>query len=277
MNNIANMNNPLVSVILASFNENPEYIKSAIESILNQTYQNFELLIFDDSTAKETIDAINSFSDDNRVRIIREDKKMGFVPALNKGLSIAKGELLARMDADDISELNRFEIQVNYLASHPKISIIGGQMDIIDENGNIISHRKYPLNGISLWAFSLLRDPLAHPTVMFRRDIVDCGFRYNEDMKKAEDIDLWLQLLNAGYRIANVPETLLRFRIEKSFNQKRVDDGQRRYVYRARCRNISIKRPVFSVLSVMFSTAFRYAPKRLLVGIYNKENGGKKE
>ena len=274
MSNIESMNDPMVSVVLATYNELPQFVSKAIDSILNQTYQNIELLILDDSTNENTIATIDKYSKDKRVKLIREKTKLGFVPALNKGLTLSKGDFIARMDADDISELNRFELQVEYLKANPGISVIGGQMDLIDEEDNVISHREYPLNGISFWLFSLVRDPLAHPTVMLRREIVDQGFRYNEEMKRAEDIDLWLRILNSGYKIANIPETILKFRVERNFNEKRVNKLQKQYVYRARFNNLSIKRPIFSVFSILCSTLFRFAPNGILTKLYNKENGG---
>ena len=181
------MGNPLVSVVMATFNEPVEYIKASITSILGQTYSNLELIIADDSTNKETIAAIDHFRmKDNRVIIIRDEKRMGFVCALNKGLRLAKGEYIARMDGDDISDANRFYIQTDYLCSHKEIDILGGSMDIVDHNGKLVSHRSYPLKGFRLILWTILRNPLGHPTVMFRRKLVDSGFYYDESGDKKD-------------------------------------------------------------------------------------------
>lgn len=263
---------PLVTVIVAVYNDNPEYLTQALNSLRNQTYENIEVIVLDDSSNAETRSVVDSFVSDDRFRIVRKAEKMGFVKALNIGLEEAKGQYIARMDSDDISELDRIKKQVVYLENHEDISVIGGQMDIINENGEIISHRKYPECGIKLFLYSLIRDPLSHPTVMMKRKIVDEGFRYDESMKKAEDIDLWLRIMNHGYKIANLQDVLLKYRIENNFNEKRTGD-QQRYVFKARIRNLSLRRPVFSFFSMIFTTIYRFAPRNVLASLYNNENG----
>ena len=128
-------NRPLITVIMAAYNEKEEMVRTAIESILNQTYRNFEFLIFDDSTIESTKKAIDSYCSDSRVVIYRKKKREGFVRSLNHGLEIAKGKYIARMDADDIAIRDRFEKQVSYLEHHPKTDVLGGQIVIIDESG----------------------------------------------------------------------------------------------------------------------------------------------
>ena len=244
------MGNPLVSVVMATFNEPVEYIKASITSILGQTYSNLELIIADDSTNKETIAAIDHFRmKDNRVIIIRDEKRMGFVCALNKGLRLAKGEYIARMDGDDISDANRFYIQTDYLCSHKEIDILGGSMDIVDHNGKLVSHRSYPLKGFRLILWTILRNPLGHPTVMFRRKLVDSGFYYDESFLKAEDLEFWLRLRKAGFKIANIPQKLLNFRIVGDQAIKRTGDNLR-FNYKARVKHLSVKYFVFDLLSI---------------------------
>lgn len=213
---------PLVSVVMAVCNDRPEYICKSIDSILNQTYRNFELLIMDDSSDEETKAAIDSYNFDPRVHICREELKLGFVSSLNRGLDLAEGEFIARMDGDDVADRNRLAKQVAYLQMHPSTDILGSQIHIIDENGDITGGRYYPLGGIKLDAFFTLRSPVAHPAVMFRRNIVDAGFRYNESLSKAEDIDFWLRLYNADYKFGNISDKLLNFRVEEDFMEKRV-------------------------------------------------------
>jgi glycosyltransferase involved in cell wall biosynthesis len=135
---------------MTTFNEPKNYIQQSIESVLNQNYTNFELLILDDSSNSETIQAIDSFKKDIRVNVVREKRRMGFVHALNKGMKMAKGKYIARMDADDICFNDRFEKQIKYMEAHTDIDILGGNMKIIDENGNILSQRQYPCSKFSL-------------------------------------------------------------------------------------------------------------------------------
>lgn len=221
----------LVSVVMATFNEPVEMIEGAIGSILNQTYQNIELLIFDDSTKPDTIASIDKIAlSDARVSVHRFSERKGFVESLNEGLKLAKGEYIARMDGDDFSLPERIKKEVDFLLDNPSIAVVGGQMDIMNESGKVISHRSYPKGGVSLWLFSCIRNPLAHPTIMMRRELVDRGYRYNEKLKMSEDLDFWLRLLNDDYKVANLEDTVLRFRVQDNFTDKRVSEIQRKYM-----------------------------------------------
>lgn len=265
-------NKPLVSVIMATYNEKPNIIKSSIQSILDQSYSNFELLIFDDSTNVETKSAIDDMSKDSRVCVYRESTRVGFVESLNKGLKKAQGDFIARMDGDDFALRERLEKEVSFLLTHKNIMVVGGQMDIMDEHNNIVSHRNYPERGIKLWLFSCYRNPLAHPTVMMRRKIVDRGYLYNEKLKMSEDLDFWLRLMNDGYKIANLPDTVLRFRVQSDFINKRVNEKQRMYMSKVRKMNFRTKHPVHGVLSVVAGWIFTHISAESIKTIYKKEN-----
>lgn len=154
-------NKPLVSVIMATYNEKPNIIKSSIQSILDQSYSNFELLIFDDSTNVETKSAIDDMSKDSRVCVYRESTRVGFVESLNKGLKKAQGDFIARMDGDDFALRERLEKEVSFLLTHKNIMVVGGQMDIMDEHDNIVSHRNYPEMGEILHENWMLKKTLA--------------------------------------------------------------------------------------------------------------------
>lgn len=263
---------PLISVVMATYNEPVYMVKEAIESILNQSWKNIELLIYDDSQNTDTIEAIDSYKCDDRVHIFREDRRVGFVPSLNKGLKHAKGKYIARMDGDDISQNNRFEIEMEYLRNHPNVAIVGGQLNIIDENGNQISSRKYPEEGFRLRIYSTVRCPLAHPTVMFRRQVVDDGFLYDEKLKSCEDLDLWLRLLNKSYQIANVPQTMVNYRVTKNFTDKRSNRKQLENVAFVRRKNFSKEHIFYSIISCITAWLFLIVPKSILNKAYNAEN-----
>lgn len=263
---------PLVSVVMATYNEKPSIVQLAIRSILEQTYHNFELLIFDDSTKPETINAINEMSKDVRVKIHRFNERKGFVSSLNEGLRIAKGEFIARMDGDDYSYPERFEKELTYLSKNPNVIVTGGQVDIMNEIGEITSHRSYPLGGVKLLLFSCFRNPLAHPTIMMRREIIDKGYRYNESLKMSEDLDFWLRLINDGYTISNLNDTLLKFRVQDNFADKRVNDVQRKYMSDVRKANFSINNPIHGFLSMMAGCLFKHVPADLIKRIYTNEN-----
>ncbi len=268
------MKNPLVSVIMATFNEPEKYIKDAIESILNQTFSNFEFIIIDDSTNPDTINAINTYKSDSRVIILRAETRMGFVRSLNEGLKVAKGQYIARMDADDISLKNRLAIQIEYLDSHKKIDVLGGNMQIINESGIIVSQRNYPNNKLLLYFSTIFRSPVAHPTVMFRRSIIDNQLFYNEDFLKAEDLDFWFRLRNKGFTIANLSCNLLSFRISGDLAKKRSIEHFS-YSYRARYNNFSWKHFYVDIPSIIVTKLYLLVPEKIISLLYSIENKNK--
>lgn len=265
-------NPPMISVIMPTFNESPEMISDAIRSILSQTYSSIELHIFDDSTSDETKAAIDAFHSDSRLNVHRFAERIGFIKSLNLGLEAAKGQYIARMDGDDFSHLDRFEKEVAYLESHPDVMVVGGQMNIMDENGQITSSRLYPTNGFKLSLFSCARNPLAHPTVMMRREIVDKGYRYDESLRMSEDLDFWLRLMNDGYRIANLPDTVLDYRVMGNFLEKRSSDVQREVMAQVRRKNFDRRRLGHSILSVLSGWLFTHVPRGAIDKAYQNEN-----
>ena len=262
---------PLVSVVMATFNEKPNMVGKAIESILSQTYQNFELFVLDDSTAEETKQKIDSYSSDSRVHVIRESNRMKFVPALNKGLKLASGKYIARMDGDDIALPDRFEKQVNYLEENKDVAVLGGHMNIIDENDAIKSERLYATTDKAFLKYAIFRNPIAHPTVMFRKQLVDKGFTYDETLKRSEDLDLWLRLLKAGYKLKNLDEKILNYRVLSQQMKKRGRD-QWKYNLKIRKRNFTFKHFGFSLCSVCVSFLYNLIPNFIFEMGYNKEN-----
>lgn len=265
-------NNPLVSVIMATFNEPKNFIEESISSILNQTHRNLELLIADDSTSVETINIIDDFAaKDNRVVVIRKPQRMGFVNALNEAINIAKGDFIARMDGDDCCYPQRLEKQLKYAEDNPEIDLFGGNIDIVDENGDIKSERRYPTSEIAIKKMFMFRSPFAHPTVMFRRSVMDNGNRYNPKYKKDEDLDLFLRLYKQGYRFGNTSEKLLRYRVVGDITQKR-DRSQLVYNHKARSENFDWHKPIFSIISWGASFLYLIIPMKVFTYLYKREN-----
>ncbi len=264
------MKKPVVSVVMATFNEPPDVVSQAIGSVLGQSMVDLELIVLDDSTRSDTAEAIDRLAEgDGRVHVVRKEARMGFVGALNVGLAMAQGKYIARMDGDDVMLPGRLEAQVAWLESNPRVSVVGGAMDIIDQADHVTGHRDYPSGGVKRWVFSVFRSPVAHPTVMMRREIVDAGIRYDESFKKAEDLELWLRLMRKGYLVANMPDTLLRFRVVGNLADKR-DREQFRYNNRARRKNFSWRRPVWSTASVVVSGIYTLLPKWVVAAVYKR-------
>lgn len=266
------MEESLISVVMATYNEPPEIIGGAINSILNQTYKNIELLILDDSTDIETKKVIDSYYNNMKVRIIRKKERMGFINALNEGLELAKGEFIARMDGDDISYPYRFARQIEYMKLHPEVTVLGGSYEIMDYEENSLSYRKYPTKGLKLTIYAGIRCPVAHPTVMMRRKVVDEGYRYDTSLRVCEDLDFWLRLMNKGCVIDNIPDTILRYRLSKNFNEKRSTKSQISTLVRVREKNLCWKYPLRSIISLLFILGCKCMPQNVIKKIYGLEN-----
>ena len=179
-----------------------KFLRQSIESILKQSYIDFELIIIDDCSTDGSCSIIESYKD-KRIRFIKNKKNMRLPASLNKGIRLAKGKYIARMDADDISMPERFAKQVAYLDAHNDIVVVGGGFQAIDEEGNEL-YKYHPLKGEKLTKYCLMPSPLVHPSVMMRRDvIVDNNLFYDEQYSSAQDYDLW-QRVSKKFRIDNL-------------------------------------------------------------------------
>lgn len=184
------MDQVIVSVIMPVYNTREEFLREAIESILNQTFKEFEFIIIDDASMEKIKAIINSYND-KRIRVLTNENNLGVTKSLNKGLSIARGKYIARMDSDDISFFDRFEKQVNYLESNPKVNILGTYVYDGDKiRGEFVDISQKERNTL----FLLENVGPIHPSVMIRRSFLKHNnLIYNEDYPVAQDYDLWIR------------------------------------------------------------------------------------
>ena len=198
---------PLVSVVCPTYNEK-DFFEQALESLLNQTYQNIEIVIVDSSINNEVKKVIKKY--ENKIHYYWKEKS-GIADALNYGIGQAKGEFIARMDADDISAKERIEKQVTFLLAHEAVMLLGTQGFIINAEGEVIGQSDVPIENDSIKADLIFKNSFLHPSVMFRRQIFDEGIRYDGDFI-AEDYDLWTRTA-LKYNMANLPERLIYYRV----------------------------------------------------------------
>jgi len=210
---------PLVSVLMPVYRPRLTYLGEALDSVLKQTYQDFELLLVEAPCEADDVRAVycellTRASQDPRVRHLRYPGPPSLVDQLNFGLERASGDLVARMDADDWSHPDRFQQQVDFLNRHPDITVLGTQIDLMDDRSFPLGYRSYPTEPDALAAQLSRGNPLAHPSVMYRRTVVQGvgGYRYRR-YPANEDYELWCRLASRGYRLANLPRRLLRYRI----------------------------------------------------------------
>lgn len=199
---------PKVSVLLPAYNTKAEYLREAVDSILAQTFTDFELLILDDcSTHPSVAEVVSSYSD-GRIKFFRNDRNLGISGSRNKLIELAQGEYLANADHDDISLPNRLELQVNFMDSHPEVGVLGG---------TIIMFPKYarstmPFENDDIENRTMFNISLNHQAAMIRKNVLDrTKVRYEEEFSPAEDHRLWTRLIGKT-RFANLPDLLVRYR-----------------------------------------------------------------
>jgi glycosyltransferase involved in cell wall biosynthesis len=201
-----------VSVIMPVYN-GERYLSEAIQSVLNQTFKDFEFIIIDDGSVDNSVKIIESF-DDERIVFLKINHK-GIVGALNTGLEIAKGEYIIRTDADDVSVPERFEKLIKYMQENKDISICGSWAISINEKNEILGEMKYPpIKDFEIKKYILFHNPFIHPAVIFKRkEIIDVGGYKN--FKHNEDYELWTRVLikKTGH---NIPEFLIKYRIHSN-------------------------------------------------------------
>lgn len=204
----------LVSVILPVYN-GVDYIEESIRSILNQTYSDFELIIIDDGSNDGTDLVIEKILD-FRIKFIKRNNS-GLVYTLNELISCCKGEYIARMDADDVSELDRIEKQVDVLNSG--YDIVGSNVSLISNKGEYLGLIYYPQNEKEIINHLIFNSPFAHPVVMAKRWVFD--IKYKEEYYLAEDYALWISaIFKYNAKIKNINESLLKYRVhEKSISR----------------------------------------------------------
>ena len=199
---------PLVSVLMPVYNCE-SFIREAIQSVLNQTFTDFELLIIDDCSTDTTLDIIKSFSDP-RIVLIEKARNSGYTDSLNHGILLAKGTYIARMDGDDICMPERFAKQVEFLNANPEIILCGTAIEIIGTN-KILHH---PLTHNEILVKLCFLNSFYHPTIMARRKIL-LKNNYNKIFEPAEDYELWTRLAFLG-KLANLDAVLLQYRIHEN-------------------------------------------------------------
>lgn len=197
----------MISVVMSTYNEE-KYIEEALNSILNQTIQDFELIIFDDCSTDGTVKKICSFVDE-RIRLICNEVNCGLTKNLNKGLKIANGRFIARMDGDDISQLTRFEKQIKFMEEHPEVYLISCHTQNFGES-NLVNRIKG--NSDELQCRMLIRPVFAHPGFMMRRELIEEGFLYDESFWTAQDYEFAVRVAQK-HKVGMVPETLLYYRV----------------------------------------------------------------
>lgn len=207
-----------ISVIMSTYKENIDDLKMSIESILNQTYKMFEFIIILDNPNnhihEEIIKEYSKF--DKRIKFYKNEKNIGLAMSLNKGISLAQYEYIARMDADDISLSNRFEKQIKFLQKNPDVSLVATNKILIDENNSIVGYgNKLPKKQTTIKKGLEYISMVVHPSVMARKKDIEIVNGYR-NFPASQDYDLWLRLISNEKKISFIDEYLIKYRMGTS-------------------------------------------------------------
>lgn len=207
-------NKPFVSVIMPVYNAK-KYVGEAIESILDQTYKNFECIIVDDASTDETPTILESYrKKDARITVVRNERNKGVTKSLNNALRFARGKYIARMDADDWSYPERLQLQVNLMERQSDVVVSGSFIEVCDSNLQIKYLRKYQLNDTNIRKHVFRYSPFAHPATIWRADVFKKE-KYDERIATCQDYELYFRVGKYG-KFMNIGRPLLKLRIHDS-------------------------------------------------------------
>ncbi|PHM43093.1 glycosyltransferase [Xenorhabdus szentirmaii] len=233
---------PVLSVLMSVYNGD-KYLEEAIDSILLQSFEDFEFIIINDGSTDSSASILSRYAEkDNRIRIITNENNIGLVCSLNKGLEAAFSNFIARMDADDIAVPERFQIQMDFMKSHPDIAVCGSFIRFL-ENSN--KGEIYAINHEDIVSDSFFNCPFAHPTVIMRKDkVLNLANGYDPSELNAEDYGLWSRLIiSKQVRFANIDKPLLNYRTHPSNPRVEYKNKQRKTA-------ALIQRKMFSSLGI---------------------------
>jgi len=208
---------PFLTIFSPNYN-NCKFLSETIESIINQTYSNFEYLIIDDGSTDDSWEMIQKYAKkDKRIKILRNEKNLGIVKTRNKGFKkrSQKSKYYAIIDSDDVSSLNRIKIQISFLEKNQDYGLVGSNAILIDENSNIIGYRRYPLNDNEIRKKITNFNPFAQSSVMIRTAVMDQVGYYDENWNVCQDYDYWLRI-GLNWKLANINQPLIKYRISKT-------------------------------------------------------------
>ena len=253
-----------VSVVLAAYNAE-KYLALAVESILRQRFRDFELILIDDHSSDASGQIMKDFAgQDPRIVVLENEENLGLTKSLNRGLAIAKGEYIARMDADDIARPSWLEKHVSFLDAHTDYTFVSCIGRYIDENGKEEQLRHFPETNEEIRAMMPKVDAMMHPGVVFRREDVAKIGNYCEDYRVVQDYDLWFRGMAAGYKFYNIQEPLILFRRNDTYNSRK-SRAYRMIDYRVRKKGYKLNKvPLYKYVYLAIPLALAYIPPKVM-------------
>ena len=224
---------PLVSVIIASYNSE-KTIESCIQSLLNQTYKDIEIIICDDNSSDNSLAIINRIKEKNpNIVVLHNSTNLKAAASRNRCIEISKGEFLAIQDADDSSFPNRIEIQVSFLLNHPELDFVSSNARLFNETNSDLGIMKLGKEFPSKWNF-LWGLPFIHPATMFRKESIAAvkGYRVAKETRRGQDYDMFMRMYAIGLRGANIGQCLYNYRLDENCVKRHGEGAHDEYLVR---------------------------------------------
>jgi glycosyltransferase involved in cell wall biosynthesis len=268
------MKTPRVSVVMSAYNEE-RYLGAAVESLLGQTFRDFELIVVDDGSSDRTPEILASYGDP-RLRVFRQTNQ-GLTASLSCGVALARGGYIARMDADDVAYPERLARQVGFLDANPGVGLLGTAFDEIDGEGRVVGRRRYPTGDAALRRILIRHNPFFHSSVMMRREPLETvgGYQATAESFLVEDYDLWFRLARVT-RLATLPEALTARRYHGENVSLRRETAQLRQAVRLRWR--ALRRgdyPPHCVVHLLRPALVSLVPVRLRIALRRRLLGSR--
>lgn len=266
---------PLVSVVMPVYN-GERFLAEAIESVLDQTLPDFELIVIDDGSTDATASILEQYTRrDTRIRVVTHKVAHGYggEKASNAAYKLAKGKYIAKLDADDIAHPARLAKQVAFLEENPAFFLVGTFLELIDADGHVTGTRNYPVTHRAIYQNYYYRNGIGHPSVMFQNSVIKGDF-YTLRFPALNDYYSFFLLMNAGYQIANLPECLVQYRIHDTntvFTNLRRNWEINMAIKRSFVDEFGFQPPTLHrILLRLITLGINLLPERFLVRIMNQ-------
>ena len=232
------MSPPIISVVMSVYN-GQAFLAEAVESILGQTFRDFEFIVIDDGSTDRTEKILATYaSRDGRLRVFRQENR-GRTESLNIGIGLAEGTYIARMDADDVSLPHRLQLQVEFMERHPEVCLLSASYERINKQGRLLDRVPVPLLDDEIRSMMLHKNAMCHPAVMMRKEVVIACGGYRKVFSESEDYDLWLRMSERS-QLANLEEPVLQYR-----------------VHCKQASNVNLRHQMLCILAARTAAAFR--------------------
>ncbi len=267
-----------ISVLMSVYkSESPDFLSRALQSVwTDQLIKPHQIVLVQDGPIPDGLQTVIKQWESQlgeKLRVVKNEENLGLTKSLNRGLQYVTSAYIARMDSDDISVPNRFQLQMAFLQSHPHIDVVGGAIQEFEVEAELGKIRFYPEDNDHILRSIHKASPLAHPAVMIRRSIFEGGIRYNEKYRTSQDLALWFDILCANKQIANISEVVLLFRRNQNVLYRRAKYANVKNEFDIYIKGIYRLHGLFT-LKYLYPVArfcFRLMPVKVVTMIYNSK------